>query len=186
MARSDPAGAMSVALASFSASSWEGNGPISVSSPPSVSEYEHQNHVSPRLTMLKGIASSVTKFHIVHKCDFTPRVPSSELQGCYDRCPRRVVLVNRVHAPWLRPTHSNARPQAADRCGMGSRDQARWLLQVRRGGDTVRLFTRRGYDWSGRYPAIAATAAKLRAESFTLDGEAVVCGPERRAGLTES
>ena len=59
MARSDPAGGMSVALASFSASSWEGNGPISVSSPPSVSEYEHQNHVSPRLTMLKGIARSV-------------------------------------------------------------------------------------------------------------------------------
>jgi bifunctional non-homologous end joining protein LigD len=51
-------------------------------------------------------------------------------------------------------------------------------LQVRRAGDTVRLFTRRGYDWSARYPAIAATAAKLRASSFTLDGEAVVCGPD--------
>ncbi|RDJ93195.1 hypothetical protein B4Q13_23575, partial [Lacticaseibacillus rhamnosus] len=44
-------------------------------------------------------------------------------------------------------------------------------------GDGVRLFTRRGYDWTGRYPAIAATAAKLRAKSFTLDGEAVGCGP---------
>jgi ATP-dependent DNA ligase len=30
-----------------------------------------------------------------------------------------------------------------------------YRLQVRRDGDTVRLFTRRGYDWSGRYPAIA-------------------------------
>jgi bifunctional non-homologous end joining protein LigD len=53
-----------------------------------------------------------------------------------------------------------------------------YRLQVRREGDTVRLFTRRGYDWSGRYPAIAATAAQLRARSFTLDGEAVVCGAD--------
>jgi bifunctional non-homologous end joining protein LigD len=49
-------------------------------------------------------------------------------------------------------------------------------LQVRRDGDAVRLFTRRGYDWSGRYPAIVMTAMQLRATSFTLDGEAVVCG----------
>ena len=42
----------------------------------------------------------------------------------------------------------------------------------------VRLFTRRGFDWSARYPAIAITAAKLGARSFTLDGEAVVCGPD--------
>jgi bifunctional non-homologous end joining protein LigD len=42
----------------------------------------------------------------------------------------------------------------------------------------VRLFTRNGYDWSARYPAIAVTAIRLRARSFTLDGEAVVCGPD--------
>jgi hypothetical protein len=53
-----------------------------------------------------------------------------------------------------------------------------YRLQVRREGDAVRLFTRRGYDWSGRYPAIAVTATLLRARSFTLDGEAVVCGPD--------
>jgi ATP-dependent DNA ligase len=35
----------------------------------------------------------------------------------------------------------------------------------------VRRFTRRGYDWSGRYPGIAVTATLLRAKSFTLDGE---------------
>src|SRR5580658_2837529 len=52
-----------------------------------------------------------------------------------------------------------------------------YRLQVRRDGDAVRLFTRRGYDWSGRYPAIAVTAMLLRARSFTLDGE--VCGPGR-------
>jgi ATP-dependent DNA ligase len=49
-------------------------------------------------------------------------------------------------------------------------------MLVRRDGDTVRLFTRRGHDWTDRYPAIAAAAAKLRAKSFTFDGEAVVAG----------
>jgi bifunctional non-homologous end joining protein LigD len=53
-----------------------------------------------------------------------------------------------------------------------------YRLRVRRNGDVVRLFTRRGYDWSGRYPAIVVTAVQLRATSFTLDGEAVVCGPD--------
>ena len=37
-------------------------------------------------------------------------------------------------------------------------------LIVRRDGDTVRLFTRRGHDWTDRYPAIASAAAKLRAQ----------------------
>jgi bifunctional non-homologous end joining protein LigD len=50
-------------------------------------------------------------------------------------------------------------------------------LHLLREVDAVRLFTRRGYDWTERYPAIAGTAAMLRlsrAMSFTLDGEAVV------------
>jgi bifunctional non-homologous end joining protein LigD len=42
----------------------------------------------------------------------------------------------------------------------------------------VRLFTRRGHDWTERYPGIAAAAAKLRAKSFTLDGEAAVSGAD--------
>jgi bifunctional non-homologous end joining protein LigD len=53
-----------------------------------------------------------------------------------------------------------------------------YRLIVRRDGKAVRLFTRRGYDWTDRYPAIAAVAAKLRAKSFTLDGEAVVAGAD--------
>jgi bifunctional non-homologous end joining protein LigD len=70
-----------------------------------------------------------------------------------------------------------------------------YRLIVRREGDTVRLFTRRGYDWSGRYPSIERAAAKLRGRSFTIDGEAVVCGPDgvavfdalhRRGTVTEA
>ena len=49
-----------------------------------------------------------------------------------------------------------------------------YRLIVRREGTLVRLFTRRGYDWTDRYPAIARTAVKLPARSFTLDGEAAV------------
>jgi ATP-dependent DNA ligase len=53
-----------------------------------------------------------------------------------------------------------------------------YRLIVRREGDAVRLFTRRGFDWTERYPAIAAAAACR--QSFTLDGEAVVAGTRRR------
>src|SRR6202795_430141 len=70
-----------------------------------------------------------------------------------------------------------------------------YRLIVRRDGPVFGLFTRRGHDWTDRYPAIAAAAAKLRAKSFTLDGEASVCGPDgiaifdalhRRATVTEA
>jgi bifunctional non-homologous end joining protein LigD len=33
-----------------------------------------------------------------------------------------------------------------------------YRLIVRRDGSAVRLFTRRGYDWTDRYPGIAVTA----------------------------
>jgi bifunctional non-homologous end joining protein LigD len=40
----------------------------------------------------------------------------------------------------------------------------------------VRLLTRNGYDWTRRFPVIAAAAAEtLRAQSFLIDGEAVAC-----------
>src|SRR5262249_41074881 len=39
----------------------------------------------------------------------------------------------------------------------------------------VRLITRNGHDWSGRFPLIAEAAAALRARSFLIDGEAVAC-----------
>jgi bifunctional non-homologous end joining protein LigD len=45
----------------------------------------------------------------------------------------------------------------------------------RRDGDSVRIFSRRGHDWTGRVPRIAEALAKLRVKSVTLDGEGVVC-----------
>jgi bifunctional non-homologous end joining protein LigD len=49
-------------------------------------------------------------------------------------------------------------------------------LMVRRDGPGIRLITRNGHDWSGRFPLIAEAAGSLKARSFLLDGEAVACG----------
>ena len=51
-----------------------------------------------------------------------------------------------------------------------------YRLIVRRDGPTVRLYTRNAYDWTVRLPAIAAAAQRIKAKSFTIDGEAVVLG----------
>jgi hypothetical protein len=38
----------------------------------------------------------------------------------------------------------------------------------------VRLFTRRGLDWTDRYPSIAAAVAALSCRSCLIDGEVVI------------
>jgi ATP-dependent DNA ligase len=48
-------------------------------------------------------------------------------------------------------------------------------MMVRRDPAGVRLITRNGHDWSGRFPLIAEAAGALRARSFLIDGEAVAC-----------
>ena len=49
---------------------------------------------------------------------------------------------------------------------------------VHRNGPIVRLYSRNAYDWTERLAAIAAAAEGINAESFTIDGEAVVLGPD--------
>jgi bifunctional non-homologous end joining protein LigD len=51
-----------------------------------------------------------------------------------------------------------------------------YRLRVERNGDRVRLITRNGYDWTGRYPWIAESALKNRIKQFVIDGEAVILG----------
>jgi ATP-dependent DNA ligase len=51
-----------------------------------------------------------------------------------------------------------------------------YRLIVRKAGDRVRLFTRRVYDWTERYPLIRNAVTELRADALVLDGEAVYCG----------
>jgi bifunctional non-homologous end joining protein LigD len=50
-----------------------------------------------------------------------------------------------------------------------------YRLMVRRAGERVRIYTRRGVDWTKRFPRITTAVLKLRVESVLLDGEGVVC-----------
>jgi bifunctional non-homologous end joining protein LigD len=54
-----------------------------------------------------------------------------------------------------------------------------YRLVVQRDGARVRLFTRNGNDWTGRYPLIVEAALKNRQTSFVIDGEAVLLGVDR-------
>jgi bifunctional non-homologous end joining protein LigD len=48
-------------------------------------------------------------------------------------------------------------------------------MLVRRDATGVRLFTRNGHDWTGRFPLIARAALSLKTASCLIDGEAVAC-----------
>jgi bifunctional non-homologous end joining protein LigD len=52
----------------------------------------------------------------------------------------------------------------------------------RRDGDRVRVFSRRGNDWTDRVPLIAEARKALRVKSVTIDGESVVC---RQDGVSD-
>jgi bifunctional non-homologous end joining protein LigD len=78
------------------------------------------------------------------------------------------------------PVERLAPPSGADWVHEIKHDGFRML--VRRDGDGMRLYSRKALDWTARLPAIAKGAALLKAKSFTIDGEAVVIGPE---GLTD-
>lgn len=47
-------------------------------------------------------------------------------------------------------------------------------IMARRNGDSVRLYTRNGYDFAGRFPQIVEGVSKLKARSCFIDGEAIV------------
>jgi bifunctional non-homologous end joining protein LigD len=53
-----------------------------------------------------------------------------------------------------------------------------YRIIARRDGPTVRLYSRNAYDWTARLAAIAEAAERIKAKSFTIDGEAVVLGPD--------
>lgn len=51
-----------------------------------------------------------------------------------------------------------------------------YRMQLRVSGGSDKLFTRRGFDWTERYPWVIGSAAKLRCMSATIDGELVCAG----------
>ena len=56
-----------------------------------------------------------------------------------------------------------------------------YRLIARRDAGGVRLITRNGYDWSDRYPAVAAAIGTLKRKSCLIDGEVVICDEDVRA-----
>ncbi len=56
-----------------------------------------------------------------------------------------------------------------------------YRLIVQREGQRVRLWTRNGHDWSGRFPLISEAALRNRNSSFVIDGEAVLLGVDGRS-----
>ena len=53
-----------------------------------------------------------------------------------------------------------------------------YRMQLRIASDRIRLFTRRGFDWTERYPWVSESAAALRVTSATIDGEVVCAGKD--------
>jgi bifunctional non-homologous end joining protein LigD len=74
------------------------------------------------------------------------------------------------------PVKASKRPVGADWVHEIKHDGYRII--VRRDGPTVRLYSRNAYDWTARLASIAAAAELIKAKSFTIDGEAVVLGPD--------
>jgi bifunctional non-homologous end joining protein LigD len=49
---------------------------------------------------------------------------------------------------------------------------------VRRAGADMGIRTRRGFDWTGRYPWIVESALGLKVSSLVMDGEGVIVGDD--------
>ena len=79
------------------------------------------------------------------------------------------------------PTRATAVPTGPDWIHEIKHDGYRLIVQ--RDGQRVRLFTRNGHDWSGRYPLITEAALRHRNNSFVLDGEAVLLGVDGNLGF---
>jgi ATP-dependent DNA ligase len=82
--------------------------------------------------------------------------------------------VRAMRFPPAIPTRATEVPSSPDWIHEVKHDGFR--LIVVRDGDRVRLLTRNGHDWSGRYPWITESALNNRVKRFVIDGEAVVLG----------
>src|SRR6476646_4712839 len=72
------------------------------------------------------------------------------------------------------PSGGKKVPDRADWLNESKHDGYRLIIQ--RDGKRVRLWTRNGHDWSGRFPLITEAALRNRNSSFVIDGEAVLLG----------
>ena len=90
-----------------------------------------------------------------------------------------VIRINRLPAGFVIPTQpvlASRPPSGPDWVHEIKHDGYRMI--VHRDGPMVRLYSRNAYDWTARLAAIATAAESIKAESFTIDGEAVVLGSD--------
>ena len=78
------------------------------------------------------------------------------------------------------PTLGHAVPSGSQWVHEIKHDGYRFICRCE--GDRVRVFSRRGNDYTERVPAIAEALRALPVTSVTLDGEGVVCDPD---GVTD-
>src|SRR5947207_5133030 len=101
------------------------------------------------------------------------RIPRSDDGICASFCLSNHMVRQYEYQPCI-PTRGTEVPAGPDWFHEIKHDCYRLIVQ--REGKRVRLLTRRGYDWSDRY--VAEAALRLRKQSFVVDGEAVVLGPD--------
>src|SRR3954453_1250553 len=70
------------------------------------------------------------------------------------------------------PTLVDNPPEGSDWIHEVKHDGHRTVVSVDRG--EARAYTRKGFDWSDRYPGITSSAAKLKVSSAILDSEVIV------------
>lgn len=58
-----------------------------------------------------------------------------------------------------------------------------YRVQAHKSGNSLRMYTRRGYDWSERFWPIAADLASLQANGAILDGEVVAITDNEKISL---
>src|SRR3954463_4092775 len=73
-------------------------------------------------------------------------------------------------------------PSPADKPPSGSH----WIHEIKHGGYRLmaRLLTRRGNDWSNRFPLVVEAVNHLKVRSCLIDGE-IVCCNERGVAIFE-
>src|SRR5580700_12314104 len=116
-------------------------------------------------------------------CSIAHCLRPSVLSGCQSVAIYRSMLKRHLPAGFVVP----AQPVEREKPPTG----AEWIHEIKhdgyrmivhKEGENVRLYSCNAIDWTARLPAIAAGAALLKTKSLTIDGEAVVAGPD---GLTD-
>jgi bifunctional non-homologous end joining protein LigD len=79
------------------------------------------------------------------------------------------------------PTRADKPPVGPDWIHEIKHDGYRMI--VRKKDERVRLFTRRGYEWTDRFPLIVGAVARLQPVALVIEGEAVCCESDGTANF---